>query len=325
MTDSSSAVVVPASTAQSQSELFLADALAGLSVRPKFLPCKYFYDAHGSRLFDEITGLVEYYPTRTELGIMELYVEEMVECFGPRCLLVEYGSGSSLKTRVLLEHMVEPAGYVPIDISTEHLADSVRTLKATYPHLDIRPISADYTTTFVLPNEGFGAARVVVYFPGSTIGNFRPAAAREFLARMASVAGASGGLLIGVDLHKDASVLEAAYNDTRGVTAAFNKNLLRRMNRELGTSFDLDAFGHEAVYNRREGRIEMYLVSKKEQAVGLDGHRIRFDAGERIHTEYSYKYTLDRFADLAASAGLKVRKVWVDADGLFSVQYLDRF
>ncbi len=305
------------------SAAFLDDVRCGLAAEEKSIPCKYFYDARGSQLFDQITQLEEYYPTRTELAIMARYVDEMVERLGPRCLLVEYGSGSSLKTRILLEHMREPAGYVPIDISGDHLAASARRIARAYPGLDVRPVTADYTSPFHVPDHAFDALRTVVYFPGSTIGNFEPPAARDFLLRMRRVAGPGGGLLIGVDLAKDPSILEAAYNDARGVTAAFNKNLLCRINRELGATFDLDAFRHEAVYNVEEGRIEMYLISRADQVARLGFDLIRLKAGERIRTEYSYKYTLERFTTLASDAALEVRDVWVDEDRLFSVQYLE--
>ncbi|MEX0599302.1 MAG: L-histidine N(alpha)-methyltransferase [Rhodothermales bacterium] len=302
---------------------FRDDLLAGLTSDPKSIPSKYFYDALGSRLFEEITELEEYYPTRTELAIMERRVDAMVALLGPRCLLVEYGSGSSLKTRVLLDAMERPAGYVPIDISAEHLSDSARRLAGHFPELPIHPVAADYTAPFDLPEVEFDERRTVVYFPGSTIGNFKPSEARLFLDRMRRVAGPDGGLLIGVDLRKDVSLLEAAYNDERGVTAAFNLNLLRRTNRELGATFELDTFRHEAVYDAEEGRIEMHLVSLAEQCVRIADRTVHFDEGERIHTEYSYKYTLDGFADLAAAAGLAVRRVWTDEANLFSVQYLE--
>lgn len=306
-----------------QVDPFRRDVLAGLTVRPKSIPCKYFYDERGSRLFDEITELEEYYPTRTELSIMERYVEEMVACLGPRCLLVEYGSGSSRKTRILLDHMTEPAGYVPIDISGEHLLASAARLREAFPNLEVRPVTADYTEPFDLPLDGPTADRTVVYFPGSTIGNFRPSSAELFLSRMAGVAGPGGGLLIGVDLDKDPTVLEAAYDDSKGITAAFNKNLLVRMNREIGAEFELETFHHEARYNIEESRVEMYLVSDRDQTVRVAAHPIEFQAGERIHTENSYKYTLDSFESIAESAGFSVRKVWTDDRRLFSVQYLE--
>lgn len=323
MTHQTSAAIGQATDLRPTIDEFLEDVLEGLTAHAKFIPCKYFYDARGSRLFDEITELDEYYPTRTELSIMERHLDEIVDCLGTHCLLVEYGSGSSLKTRILLDAMKDPAGYVPIDISSEHLVESARSLADAYPDLDIYPVSADYTDAFELPDLAFSEERTVVFFPGSTIGNFEPSAARDFLARMARVAGPGGGLLIGVDLEKDPSILEAAYNDEGGVTAAFNKNLLHRIKAELDATIDADAFRHEAVYNRREGRIEMYLVSRTKQTARVDGKVIPLKEGERICTEYSYKYTRERFAELAMSAGLQVRKVWMDDDGLFSIQYLE--
>lgn len=303
-------------------DALLADVLEGMGRTPKSLPCKYLYDARGSHLFDQITQLEEYYPTATELAIMEAHLDEIVACLGPRCLLLEYGSGSSLKTRLLLDRMPEPAGYVAIDISEEHLSASMRHLQEMYPHIPMCAVPADYTTSFAVPSNGFDAARTVVYFPGSTIGNFEPHEAHAFLGRMAQAAGPGGGLLIGVDLEKDRDTVEAAYNDAQGVTEAFNKNLLRRINRELGATFDPDAFRHRAVYNLDEGRIEMSLVSVCDQIVRVNGHAVRFGEGEPICVEYSYKFTLERFRGLAERAGFSVRNVWMDAKRLFSVQYL---
>lgn len=299
---------------------FLDEALDGLTQTPKTLPCKFFYDARGSALFDQICELDEYYPTRTEMGIMRAYAPAMSALLGTNCRLVEYGSGSSLKTRVLLDNARRLAAYVPVDISREHLHRTASALEQAYPDIPILPVCADYTQPFDLPRSR--AARTVVYFPGSTIGNFAPPQAREFLARVAQVCGPGGGLLIGVDLKKSPALLEPAYNDQDGVTAAFNLNLLARMNREIGADFDLAQFAHHAFYNARLGRIEMHLVSLRAQTVLVGGKCIAFGAGERIHTENSYKYALDEFASLAASAGFQVRQVWTDAAPLFSVQYL---
>ncbi|NBC18968.1 MAG: L-histidine N(alpha)-methyltransferase [Bacteroidetes bacterium] len=296
------------------------EVLDGLQQTPKQLPSKLFYDARGSRLFDRICELPEYYPTRTEMGIMQRHVDAMAARIGARAMLVEFGSGSSRKTRILLDRLDDLVGYVPIDISKEHLLQSAEDLAEAYPALTIVPVCADYTTTFELPD--LGAERTTVYFPGSTIGNFEPDAARDFLRRIAAIEGAGGGLLIGVDLQKDVATLEAAYNDAQGVTAAFNKNVLARINRELDGTFDLDRFRHRAFYDADEGRIEMHLVSLADQRVVVDGVDIQFDAGETICTEYSYKYSLDGFAELAGAAGFAVAEVWTDADDLFSVQYL---
>ena len=300
------------------------DAWAGLGAARKTLPCKYFYDAHGSALFERICDLPEYYPTRTELAILEANAEEMAAQLGTRCLLVEYGSGSSRKTRLLLDHLHEPAGYVPIDISRSALMTSARALAAAYPALEILPLCADYGEPIEVPRPRTPAARRAVFFPGSTIGNFAPAEAERFLARMAQVAGDEGGLLIGADLRKDPALLEAAYDDAAGVTAAFNRNLLVRLNRELGADFALERFAHRALWNEAAGRVEMHLVSTRAQQVRIAGRRFDFAAGESIHTESSHKYTLAGFAELAAGAGLVVRKVWTDARSWFSVQWLTR-
>lgn len=300
---------------------FEKDVLDGLIGRPKTLPSKYFYDERGSRLFDQICELEEYYLTRTEIDIMRRHCAAIVDHLGPGCMLVEYGSGSSLKTNILLDGLVDPAGYVPIDISRDHLKATVVRLRATYPDLEIHPVCADYTRPFQLPTTDRNPRRTVIYFPGSTIGNFEPEDARHFLRRMASVSGEGGALLIGVDLQKDRNVLEAAYNDAQGITEAFNKNLLVRINRELGADFDPEAFRHDAIYNVAAGRIEMYLISRSVQHVGIAGHCIHFRRDERICTEHSYKYTSDGFADLASSSGFRVEQVWTDPKKWFSVQY----
>ena len=301
---------------------FRDEVVAGLRKPRKELPSKFFYDEEGSRLFEAITELAEYYPTRTELGIMRAHAGEMAALLGPDALLVEYGSGSSLKTRILLDHLRRPAAYVPLDISGAHLAQSAAALAAAYPHLEVLPVCADYTASFALPAPTRPAARTVVYFPGSTIGNFDPGPARRFMEHVAGVAGPGGGLLIGVDLRKDPVVLHAAYNDARGVTAAFNLHLLARVNRELGSDFELAAFRHYAFYNPTERRIEMHLVSLREQQARVGGEEFAFSVGESIWTESSYKYSLDDFARLASATGWAVERVWTDAGALFSVHYL---
>lgn len=300
---------------------FLTDALAGLRQARKELPCKYFYDAAGSRLFDQICETLEYYPTRTELAIMRTHAGEMGDLLGAGCAVVEYGSGSSVKTRHLLRNLPRPAGYVPIDISAEHLHRAAADLARRFPEVEIRPVVADFTKPFDLPPLAFAVARRVVYFPGSTVGNFPPPGAVRLLRQIARLCGAGGGLLIGVDLKKDPAVLTAAYNDAGGVTAAFNRNLLARMNRDLGADFDLGSFRHRAYYEPAAGRVEMHLESTRDQQVRLAGNVIRFAAGETIHTENSYKYAPHEFAAVAARAGLRPAKVWTDAAGLFSVQY----
>jgi dimethylhistidine N-methyltransferase len=299
------------------------EAWAGLSAPRKTLPCKWFYDARGSALFERICELPEYYPTRTELGILERHAGEMAERIGPRSLLVEYGSGSSRKTRLLLDRLEAPAGYVPIDISRAALAASARALAAAYPALEVLPVCADYGAPLELPAPRTAPARRAVFFPGSTIGNFTPPEAGRFLARMARVAGDGGGVLIGADLRKDPAVLEAAYDDAAGVTAAFNRNLLARLNREAGADFPLERFQHRSVWNEAAGRVEMHLVSLDAREVTVAGRRFRFAEGETIHTENSYKYTLAGFAEIAAGAGLRVRRVWTDPRGWFSVQWLE--
>ena len=302
---------------------FREEVLAGLRKKPqKTLPCKFLYDERGSQLFDQICKLKEYYLTRTEIGIMKQSVEEIAERVGPCALLAEYGSGSSVKTRILLSHLPELAAYVPVDISKEHLLHSARELSAEYEDLAIYPVCADYTGDFALPDVEGPVARRVVYFPGSTLGNLEPPAAQSFLKSIAKRVRPGGGLLIGIDLKKDRKVLEAAYNDSEGVTAAFNKNLLCRINRELGANFDLDQFAHRAVYNAAAGRVESYLVSQADQAVQLGGTEISFEEQETIHTENSYKYSLEEFAELARKTGFDVEKVWTDADNYFSVHYL---
>ena len=303
-------------------ESFLTDALAGLLAPRKSLPCKYFYDERGSELFERICGLEEYYPTRTELGILRAQVRAMAATLGPECLLIEYGSGSSVKTRLLLDHLDAPVAYVPVDISREHLLRAAGELSARHPDLPVLPVCADFTRPFALPPLPRPPRRRAAYFPGSTIGNFAPAEARKFLTQVAEICGPGGALLIGVDLKKSRRVLEPAYDDALGVTAEFNLNLLRRLNRELGANFALDQFAHRALWNEAEGRVEMHLVSRRRQEVTLGGHRIRFEAGETIHTENSYKYDLPGFGALARSAGFEVERVWIDGAALFSVQAL---
>lgn len=300
---------------------FLADMLAGLSRPQKEIPCKWLYDARGSALFERICDLEEYYPTRTELGIMEGQIRSMVELLGPGCALVEYGSGSGLKTRLLLQHL-RPAVYVPVDISAPALADATERLARACPDVPVLPVCADFTRPLDLPLDGVGARRRCVYFPGSTIGNFHKPEMVGFLGEVARQCGPGGGLLIGVDLRKERIVLERAYDDARGVTAAFNQNVLVRANRELGSNFRLDRFRHEAVWDERLGRVEMHLVSTMEQAVHVGGQLFRFGAGESIWTESSYKYELREFAVLAALAGWRCERVWTDERAWFSVQYL---
>lgn len=298
------------------------EILQGLQKPAKELPSKYFYDEVGSQLFDRITEVDEYYLTRTELQIMQQQIDDIAATVGPRCMLIEYGSGSSLKTRQLLDHLEQPVAYVPIDISKEYLLQASLKLSQFYPKLEILPICADYTSSFSLPTPTQPGARKVAYYPGSTIGNFDREPARAFLAQIARTCGQGGGLLIGVDLKKDFSVLHSAYNDRSGVTAAFNLHLLERLNSELGTDFQVDQFGHYAFYNPAKSRVEMHLVSQRKQQVHIGEEKITFDEYESIWTESSYKYTLEEFGLLAASAGFKVERVWLDPKAFFSIQYL---
>ncbi|MGA9852097.1 MAG: L-histidine N(alpha)-methyltransferase [Gammaproteobacteria bacterium] len=298
------------------------EILGGLRETPRTLPCKYFYDTRGSQLFDAICELPEYYLTRTEFGIMEAHAVDMAAALGPHVRLVEPGSGSSLKTRLLLDHLPRPAAYVPVDISRTHLVSAADRLSQLYPELEVLPVCADFSQPFAIPVPRRRAARTAIYFPGSTIGNFEPAPAIRLLKQLRRVAGAESGLLIGVDLQKDTAILERAYNDATGVTAAFNLNLLLHINRELKCDFDLSRFSHRAVYNATEGRIEMHLLSLDNQSVEIAGEAFRFREGEYIVTEYSYKHTLPGFAILAAKAGFTVEQVWTDDRRWFSVQYL---
>ena len=295
--------------------------LQGLQDARKELPSKYFYDEVGSQLFEQICELDEYYLTRTELGIMQEQMQEIVALLGPQCLLIEYGSGSSTKTRMLLDALHDPAGYVPIDIAKEQLLRSAAALAIAYPELEVLPVCADYTSDFELPLPSKPVWRRVAYFPGSTIGNFDREPTKHFLQQIARAC-QGGGLLIGVDLKKDFNILHRAYNDSQGVTAQFNKQLLVRMNQELDADFQLSQFGHYAFYNPGQSRIEMHLVSLKNQTVRIGESEISFKLGESIWTESSYKYTLEEFAQLASSAGFTVEQVWTDLRKLFSVQYL---
>jgi dimethylhistidine N-methyltransferase len=276
------------------------------------LPCKYFYDQRGSELFDQICQLDEYYLTRSELALMDQFAPEMGAQIGPGAMLVEYGSGSSVKTRYLLDGLPDAVAYVPVDISGDHLQQTARELARDYPRIEILPVWADFTQDFALPRSVRTPTHSAVYFPGSTIGNLLPGPATGLLRRITRMCSTGGGLLIGIDLKKDAATIEAAYNDRLGVTAEFNLNLLRRINRELGADFDLDQFFHRACYNGELGRVEMHLVSRRAQAVTFGGETIEFDRGETICTEYSHKYTVDEFAAVAAAAGLTLRREWTD-------------
>lgn len=299
-----------------------AEALAGLRRAEKHLPCKYFYDALGARLFEVITELPEYYPTRTELGIMKSSVHEMAKTIGSHGTLVEFGSGVGLKTRKLLDALIDPAGCVLIEISREALEASAIQLADRYTEMEVMAVCADYTQPLRLPRPHRPSARTVAFFPGSTIGNFTRDQAVQFLARVADLVGQGGGLLVGIDRKKDAAVIEAAYNDPLGVTAAFNLNILRRLN-ETGADFDLGAFRHHAPYVAAEGRIEMRLISESQQSVSLGGATIDFAAGEHIVTEYSHKYDLVEFEEMAREAGFRLAEHWSDERDWFSVCFLE--
>jgi dimethylhistidine N-methyltransferase len=318
----SRAVSEPIGSVTSPTGIFQTDVLNGLRQPVRELPCKYFYDAEGSRLFEEICELEEYYLTRTELAIMRQHAAAMAARLGPRCLLIEYGSGSSLKTRLLLDHLAEPVAYVPVDLSCDYLHQSAQKLAKSYPRVWVAPLCADFTLPFAVPSDGKRPTRRVVYFPGSTIGNFTQNEAPTLLRQAARRCGPGGGLLLGADLKKDPAALHAAYNDSKGVTAAFNRNLLVRINRELGADFQVDQFWHHALYNPREGRIEMHLVSQRDQQVRLGGDEFRFAEGETIRTEYSYKYTLADLQQIASAGGFEVQEVWSDERRDFTVLYL---
>ena len=297
------------------------EIIDGLQERPRTLPCKYFYDEKGSQLFDRICELDAYYPTRTEMEIMEQNIDEMVNLLGEDIQLVEFGSGSSLKTRMILERL-PGLTYVPVDISEEHLQKSTEDLRRNFPNLDIKPVCADYTHPFELPELDEHHTRRVIYFPGSTIGNFAPENAKQFLALIAEEAGDNGSLLIGVDLKKEAKTLLKAYNDDEGVTAEFNKNLLKRLNRDLGADFRPECFRHEARYQEREGRVELHLRCIDDHTVTIGEHTFDLKEGETIHTENSYKYSVDGFQQLA-SKHFEPVQTWTDPQQFFSIQYLN--
>jgi dimethylhistidine N-methyltransferase len=296
----------------------------GLAMKPKRLPSRLFYDERGSRLFEEICEQPEYYLTRAECALMKDHAGEIADVLGSDVRLVEYGSGSGIKTRMLLEHLRSPVAYVPVEISRSALLDSVAELSTQFPDVPMQPVCADFTQPLRLPITARPARRTVIYFPGSTIGNFVARDAVTILRQMRAEMGDNGAVLVGVDLKKDPAAIEAAYNDAAGVTAEFTLNMLVRLNREIGTDFDVEAFAHRAHYNPMAGRIETTLVSCKKQEVRVGDRSFSFRDDEPMQVEYSCKYSLDDFAQLAAKAGLAVEKVWLDAEELFSVQYLVR-
>jgi dimethylhistidine N-methyltransferase len=299
-----------------------AEAVEGLRRSEKSLPCKYFYDSLGARLFEAITELPEYYPTRTELGIMSESVHEMAEAIGPHATLVEFGSGVGLKTQKLLDSLIDPTGCVLIDISRAALEGSAYQLADRYDDMEVIAVCADYTQPLRLPRPHRPSARTVAFFPGSTIGNFTHDEAVSFLRRVAELVGQGGGLLVGIDRKKDPKVVEGAYNDSLGVTAAFNLNILRRLN-QSGANFDLSAFRHHAPYVDTEGRIEMRLVSQVDQAVQVGGVQVTLSAGEHIVTEHSHKYDIEQFEEMAREGGFRLTRQWSDENDWFSVCFLE--
>jgi dimethylhistidine N-methyltransferase len=303
------------------SDSFADHVISGLGESPKWMSAKYFYDATGSELFEQITRLPEYYPTRTELKILEQNAQEMVSSIPLAAALVEFGAGSSKKARIMLRAAPQIAAYVPVDISGEFLTQEAAALKRDMPNIAVLPVVADFTRDFELPAQIRNRPRVG-FFPGSTIGNFEPQDAAEFLRQAARILGTGATMIVGIDLIKDETVLNAAYDDAAGVTARFNLNVLTRMNRELGGNFDLSAFRHRAYYNAADRRIEMHLESLKDQTVTVAGHTFAFREGETIHTESSYKYTVDSFRALATGAGWRPAATWTDPLGYFSIHAL---
>lgn len=302
-------------------EDLLEEIKDGLKESPKRLPTKLFYDEQGSKLFDKICELDEYYPTRTELKILNDNIEQITSFFGDDCVLVELGSGSSVKIRLLIDHLPTLAAYVPVDISSEHLVHSAESLQADHPSLKIYPLVADYTKQFALPKINEKFRTIDAFYPGSTIGNFTPGKAMSFLKRIANTCGKGSGLLIGVDLKKEKNILDAAYNDNKGITAEFNLNILNHINNLVNADFNINKFSHHAFYNEDMGRIEMHLISRENQEVLIDDKVISFTKGESILTEYSYKYSLQNFEKLVEDI-YDVEKIWIDDNRLFSVQFL---
>lgn len=293
----------------------------GLSGQRKELPSKLFYDERGSNLFDEITKLEEYYPTRTEMKIMEDNISEIGKLLGEGTVLVELGSGSSEKIRLLLDNIPGLAAYIPIDISEDHLQNSVNKLSHDYPDLKIIPLYADYTKSINLPEIPVPYDHISAFYPGSTIGNFKPLEAKNFLRRISRLIGRNGGIIIGVDMKKDKDILEAAYNDSKGITAEFNLNILRHINETTGSDFKIENFKHHSFYNPEQGRIEMHLISTVDQSIKMNGTVLHLKKNDDILTEYSYKYTLKEFENLVSDF-FEVRNAWVDENQFFSVQYL---
>jgi dimethylhistidine N-methyltransferase len=309
-------------TAGPECTAFASDVLAGLRQQRKTLPCRYFYDARGSALFEEITGLPEYYPTSAEIALLEAHAAEIAALAGPGACLIEFGSGSSRKTDILLRAMPDLSAYVPIDISQAALSGAVARLGKQFPTLRVVPVHGDFNAEPKLP-ANLRQAQRLGFFPGSTIGNFEPSEATQFMKRARTLLGRNGGFIVGTDLRKDVATLIRAYDDPAGVTAAFNLNLLSRINRELGADFDVQGFAHLVIYNEEAGRIEMHLRSLGRQTVVIAGERFHFRRGETIHTENSHKYSVEEFQALARGAGWEPKIVWAGADRLFGVHYLE--
>ena len=308
---------------QTADKTFRDDVLVDLGKPQKVLRPKYFYDERGSELFDQITEQPEYYPTRTELAIMQRHGAAIAEAIGPEALLIELGGGSLLKVRELLKHLKKLCGYVTIDVSGEHQEQAVRDLQVEFPNLEVETVCADFTQPIELPPMNCEPKTRVAYFPGSTIGNFDPRDRLKLLRNIAKLLGVGGTLIVGADLKKNLATLEAAYNDAADVTAAFNKNILHRINAELEGNFDLDAFEHYAFYNEKLSRIEMHLRSLKDQQVTVSGQQFHFRRGETIHTENSHKQDIESLSKLVAEAGFALKQVWTDPSNLFGVFQLD--
>lgn len=298
----------------------IEELLQGLSASQKYISPKFFYDERGSYLFEKICELPEYYLTRTELGIMSEHIGAMADAIGPQVSVIEFGSGAGVKIRLLLDNLSDPVSYIPVDISMNHLQETAQSLAADYPEIEILPVAADFTRPFPLPRPSRSSNRNLVYFPGSTIGNFAPEMALELLRVMRIEAGSEGGLLIGIDLKKEPYIIENAYNDKANITAEFNLNVLRHLNREYQSNFDLDNFKHKAIYNKTAGRIEMSLVSLQNQGFSLHGHQFELDEGEEILTEYCHKFDPSEFEKLANTAGFEPHKSWSDRQDRFSIQ-----
>ena len=304
-----------------KAEKMLSDVLKGLLSKPKTLPCKYFYDKKGSNLFQKICQLPEYYLTRTETALLETVSQEIAYLIGPECQLIELGSGSSNKMEILLNALIKPKSFTAVDISEEHLFFAIKSLSKKFPDLEINGICTDFLRPFSLPKLTDDSIKVG-FFPGSTIGNFNPKDANIFLQGTRDIVGKNGGMIVGVDLKKNEQILHDAYNDSNGITAEFNMNLLVRLNSELGANFDLDQFCHKAFYNNQLGRIEMHLKSLSEQSIKLGSEVINFERGETIHTENSYKYSINEFSSLAHESGYETIKSWCDQDNLFGIFFL---